>query len=174
MLSIKQFGQLLGNGTASASTALLQDDTFYDSSDQSLEVYSGMLLETHILCCYQCLHKIGGEFLEIHPHAVIGRVVECAQQNTIGRYDLCCEFVNGVLQVIYGRCIPDPSPTDSRKNEIYRKNTYYEQGPKTQNDTFKSLAHFNSTATMPQGTRAQSAHYSTNLTKKSVNKTLIV
>ena len=58
MLSIKLLGQLLCYCATAAGTVLLQYHAFDYCTQQSLEIYSAMVTETHVLSGHESLYQI--------------------------------------------------------------------------------------------------------------------
>ena len=56
---IKEFGQLLGNGTTPSTAFLIEDTAFDHGSEQTFAVYSRMLTEADILRSDESLDQIG-------------------------------------------------------------------------------------------------------------------
>ena len=120
--------QNLPSGTASGAV-LLQYYALYDSSDKSLEIDTGMLLETDILCRNESLYQIRGQLVKIHPYAVVLSTCKCTERNPIGRYYLGCKLVNRILKILNRRSIPYPALAQAAKNQVNCKDSDHKQQP---------------------------------------------
>ena len=135
---IKLFGQLLGNGRATACTLLSQNATLNDGTPQGDKIDAGMVVKANILGSHQRFHQRRGQLGIIYHDAVFTIIVPCTHNLAIGRNHLRGKTVNGVLQFLNGRHISYPAIVNSRKAQGTNDNTQSQQNPQT---TYNYLFH---------------------------------
>ena len=90
-------GQLLGDGRTTARTLLPEDASLDDGSQQGLEIDAGMLIETCVLSSYQRVDQRLRQLRIVDHDTILAAETIGAHQLSIGRIDLRCKAVNGVL-----------------------------------------------------------------------------
>ena len=93
----KQLGQLLGNGTAPARAALLQDDGFEENPSKRFEIYAGVLVVACIFRSDEGMYQMWREVFVFDAHAVFDEVAP--QHAAIGGIDLRGQFAARVFQL---------------------------------------------------------------------------
>ena len=121
---IKSLRELLGNGTSSSLAGISAEKGLDGNTSETLEVYAGMIVETHILCSDRSVDEVLRELVECDERPVL--YMECGQDLTIFGNHLRGKLAVRILQFLEGRNVRKgphqgnkTSHHDDRKREQY-------------------------------------------------------
>ena len=129
MFGIELFRKLLSNCRATSSAFLTKKTTFNNSTSQSIEINTRVLIETCIFGSNKSLDKPRRQFGIVYQYTVLAIIVPCTDDFPICRIYLSCITTDWVLQIFNRRHITNPAFINSIKGDSTRNNSYKQQSP---------------------------------------------
>ncbi len=126
---IELLGQLLSDGGATAGAGLPQDAALDNGASQCDKVDARMVVEPLVFSGHQGMHQMWRQTVVVHADAVLAVEVPGAQHLSVGGVYLSGKPADGVLQVLHGGHIANPSVPYSGEGERPHNHHYDKESP---------------------------------------------